>query len=178
MTDEERVQAIIRLSGFALAHAAWSVCDGEALCTLAFTENNQERQLYRFEANSIPDSLNAARKELEQLEAGAHWVLVFDGYFTSQEGEKQDALVIQPSGARSLPSRIVQLYRKKSFFTDSKSLASHCLLKTPAKWSRLICLNNGLLQEFVNIRKPASFGKSGLPKLIRTKQISLFKDQT
>lgn len=120
MTAQEDVHLVIKLAGFALAHAAWSVCEGETLCTLAVVENDNERQLFRFEG-TISDSLDKAREGLAQLELdGAYWALVFDGYLTPTQGKRQDALVIQIGGKSPLPSRVVQQYQKKSFLRKFK----------------------------------------------------------
>ena len=73
MTDDDR--ALLRLAGYALAHAAWSVEDGETLCTLAMVERpgdnerdnerHNERELLRFEAPTIPISVEMAHEQLE-----------------------------------------------------------------------------------------------------------------
>src|SRR5688500_20165613 len=71
MTDDDR--ALLRLAGYALAHAAWSVEDGETLCTLAMverpgdTERDKERELLRFEAPTIPISVEMANEQLAVL---------------------------------------------------------------------------------------------------------------
>lgn len=95
MTEDDR--ALLQLAGFALAHAAWSVEDGETLCTLAMIdrEGREERELLRFEAPSIPISVEMAHAELASLRGGDRGVLVFDGYITPEGGERTDALLAQ-----------------------------------------------------------------------------------
>ena len=111
MTDD--TVAALRLAGFALAHAAWSVEDGETLCTLAMLEIGGERELARYEADSIPESLDLARADLgARLQGGGLAALVFDGYVTPPDGERTDALIVEliGSGGRRL-GRVVQPYR-------------------------------------------------------------------
>jgi hypothetical protein len=93
-------ETALRLAGFALAHAAWSVEDGETLCTLAFVETAGERELARYEAPTIPDSLELAFEDLgRRLADGGHAALVFDGYATPEGGERTDALLAIVLGA-------------------------------------------------------------------------------
>jgi hypothetical protein len=98
MTDDDR--ALLRLAGYALAHAAWSVEDGETLCTLAMVERSDDpqRELLRFEAPTIPASIEMAHEQLEPLPPGSRAVLVYDGYVTPAGGERTDALIamLQP----------------------------------------------------------------------------------
>ena len=71
----------MRLGGFALAHAAWSVEDGETLCTLAVLEIDGERELVRYEADSIPESVEAAHADLDaRLSGGGVAALVMDTF--------------------------------------------------------------------------------------------------
>jgi hypothetical protein len=110
--QSEQAEQAFKLVGFAMAHAAWSVSDGSTLCTLAFTEDEQGRQLYRFDAGSIPESLEIARQHLSEQQASIHrWVLIFDG-FTNFNGTRIDALVAQVwTEYESLPIRIIQNYK-------------------------------------------------------------------
>jgi hypothetical protein len=114
---EQELQSTLTLCGFGLAHAAWSVFDGETLCTMALTESRSDRQLIRFESGSIPDSIDNARDHLAGLQdAVDRWVLVFDGYITLKT-EKKDALVIQPWSKQGVvPQRVIQPYQTKTFF--------------------------------------------------------------
>src|SRR5574341_477124 len=116
------LELVINLAGFALAHAAWSVSDGGTLCTLALTEKGNEHQLYRFEADALPESVEGARQKLIELQPSIdRWVLVFDGYLTL-ENRQIDALVVQPWGAPRTPARIIQKYRPAKFLQSFKIL--------------------------------------------------------
>jgi hypothetical protein len=98
MTEDDR--ALLRLAGFALAHAAWSVEDGETLCTLAMVERpgDEQRDLLRFEAPTIPESVEHAHDQLATLAPGERAVLIYDGYVTPEGGERTDGLIamLQP----------------------------------------------------------------------------------
>jgi hypothetical protein len=112
MDDDDR--AWLRLAGYALAHAAWSVEDGETLCTLALVARagKEERELLRFEAPSIPASIELAYAELASLHGGDRAALVFDGYVTLEGGERADGLVaqlLQPGPA--IRGLAIQAYR-------------------------------------------------------------------
>ena len=89
------LQAALRLAGFALAHALWSISDGEPLCPLAIVESGTKRELQRHEGETEP-TVQAARKHLAASGAD-RWVLVGDGYITpvhdERRGDRQDALV-------------------------------------------------------------------------------------
>lgn len=103
----------LRLAGFALAHAAWSVEDGETLCTLAFIEFDGTRELVRYEAASIPESVDIARADIgARASSGEAAVLVFDGYATPESGSRTDALMAEITGsAGRLVGRVVLPYR-------------------------------------------------------------------
>ena len=98
MNDDDR--ALLRLAGYALAHAAWSVEDGETLCTLAMVEQagEEQRELLRFEAPTIPISVEMAHEQLDSLPPGSRAVLIYDGYVTPEGGERTDGLIamLQP----------------------------------------------------------------------------------
>jgi hypothetical protein len=120
MASDERLGELERLmwhAGFTLAHAAWSVSGGETLCTLAIGETVSERRNYRFESDSIAESVERARTELRRMDGELEaWVLVFDGYLRSA-GARDDALILQPwSTCPDLPARIAQRYRPKRFW--------------------------------------------------------------
>lgn len=111
---EESLAPALRLAGFALAHAVWSIEDGETLCTLAMIERvGGARELVRYEAPSIAASLDGAFGDLEErVRDGEVAALVFDGYVTPQGGERTDALIVDLFGpAGAVLGRIVQPYR-------------------------------------------------------------------
>lgn len=109
----EDVLAALRVGGFALAHAAWSIEDGERLCTLAIVDVEGDRELVRYEADSIPESVDLARADLrEKLGSGACAALVMDGFATPADGTRTDALIVEllGPGGRSL-GKVIQPYR-------------------------------------------------------------------
>jgi hypothetical protein len=105
----------LRLAGFALAHAAWSVEPGETLCTMAFVEKQGDggQTLRRYEASTIPESVAMAYEQLaEDLDDGSFAILIFDGYVTPEGQARTDALlgeILGPRGVRL--GRFVQAYR-------------------------------------------------------------------
>src|SRR5262249_6936784 len=48
-------QSAIKLAGFALAHAAWSISEGKPLCALIFSEDCAGRRLHFFESDPASD---------------------------------------------------------------------------------------------------------------------------
>jgi hypothetical protein len=80
----------------ALAHALWSVEYGETLCTMAMLDDGERRVILRYEADSIPESVEQALADLKpRLVDGAVAALVYDGYYTPDDGERRDALIIE-----------------------------------------------------------------------------------
>lgn len=104
---------VLRTAGYALAHAVGSIKVGGTLCTLAVGEAGGVRTLYRYEARSIVESLAAAHGHLaQQLDTGAHAALVYDGYVTSGDRGRRDALIVEILGPHAAPlGRIAQAYR-------------------------------------------------------------------
>jgi hypothetical protein len=92
--------AHLRLAGMALAHALWSIEYGDTLCTLAMLEDGEGKSLARYEADSIPESLQGALTDLrERLTGGTFAAVVYDGYYTpdsgDERGERRDALIVE-----------------------------------------------------------------------------------
>jgi hypothetical protein len=105
--------AVLHLAGFALAHAAWSIEDGETLCTLAAVAVDGDRDFFRYQADSIAESAERAHQHLrERLASGGYAALVTDGFATVGDGSRTDALLVEllGSGARSL-GMVAQPYR-------------------------------------------------------------------
>jgi hypothetical protein len=110
------LEAALRLAGEALAHAAWSIEDGETLITLAYVETPGEREIVRYEAPSIPESIDWAHEDLaEKLMHGGQAAIVADGFATGGDGRRMDALVIELLGSNAeVLGHVVQPYRPKS----------------------------------------------------------------
>ncbi len=106
----------LRLAGYALAHALGSIDGGGTLCTLAFVEREGKRELVRYEADSIPESIMMARGDLRTcLGTGGHAVLVYDGYVTINR-VRHDALLVDlitPGG--NVVGNLIQRYRPGRF---------------------------------------------------------------
>ena len=105
-----------RLAGFALAHALGSIDGGGTLCTLAVVALEGERALVRFEAQSIPESIVLANRDLPaRIGSTGMAALVSDGYVTI-ERVRHDALLvdlIMPGGITA--ATVIQAYRPGRF---------------------------------------------------------------
>lgn len=104
---------MLRLAGYALAHAIWSIEDGETLATLAMTDIRGERMLHRFVDDTIPATVDRARLELRRLLGeGDSAALIFDGYATAEGGGRTDALAVEVLRGGGVPvGYILQPYR-------------------------------------------------------------------
>ena len=104
--------AHLRLAGFALAHALGSIDAGGTLCTLAFVERQDQRELVRYDADSIADSIALARNDLRtSLEQGGYAALVYDGYATVGD-VRHDALMVDLIDRDgTVVAQLVQQYR-------------------------------------------------------------------
>jgi hypothetical protein len=109
-------EAHLRLAGFALAHALASIDGGGTLCTLAFVDRGGERELLRYEADSVADSVAMARTDLRaRLGVDGRGALVYDGYLTLDR-VRHDALLVDlvaPDG--QVVANLVQPYRPGRF---------------------------------------------------------------
>lgn len=121
MTDSPDHDALpsdehLQLAGFALAHALGSIDGGGTLCTLAVVDREGNYQLVRYEADSIPDSIVAARRDLPtRLGSAGLAALVYDGYVT-MDRERHDALIVDliaPGG--KIVGSLQQRYRPGRF---------------------------------------------------------------
>jgi hypothetical protein len=104
----------LRTAGFALAHALGSIQFGGTLCTMAaVVQSDGQRALYRYPAPTISESLTNAHEHLSgQIDHGARGALVYDGFVTTPDGKRSDALVVEmlgPGAARQ--GRFAQAYR-------------------------------------------------------------------
>jgi hypothetical protein len=73
----------LRLAGFALAHATWSVsdtADHELLCPLAVVEATGQRRLVRFEADTQDAAIESAKRAM------ADFIKNGEAYASAREG--------------------------------------------------------------------------------------------
>ncbi len=84
------------LAGFFAAHAVWCVSDGGPLVPmLAYTTENDERQLERFAHDDLGAAVECGRQKLTANDMDAtDAVLIYDGRITVDD-EKLDALIIE-----------------------------------------------------------------------------------
>lgn len=105
------LEAAFRLAGYALAHAAWSVEDGETLIPLALVEVDGSRELIRFEGLAgSPDFL--IRSHLRGTLVGESMAaVVLDAKVTPEGGTRTDALMAEILGPTAVPrATVVQPY--------------------------------------------------------------------
>jgi hypothetical protein len=84
------------LSGFTLAHAAWSVCDlPELLVPLAIADINGERELRRFEAETQAQAIADGKASLAEYEDVLDaWAFVREGQF-KENGAYVDVFTLE-----------------------------------------------------------------------------------
>ena len=112
---ETDIASALRTAGFALAHGIGSIERGGVLCTLAVVQpdDRQRVDLYRYEARSITEGLIGARQDLEQrIGDGSHGALVYDGYITTTDHPRTDALLVDILGPGAVRlGRVIQTYQ-------------------------------------------------------------------
>lgn len=121
MTDRPDDDALpsdehLYLAGFTLAHALGSIDGGDTLYTLAVVDREGTRQLIRYDADSIPESIVGARRDLStRLGSTGLAALVYDGYVTIDR-DRRDALMVDliaPGG--KIVGSLQQRYRPGRF---------------------------------------------------------------
>jgi hypothetical protein len=106
----------LRLAGFALAHALGSIDGDGTLYTHAVVNREGSIQLVRYDADSIPESIVAARRDLPtRLGPSGLAALVYDGYVTIDR-DRRDALIVDliAAGGKIVGS-LQQRYRPGRF---------------------------------------------------------------
>ncbi len=84
--------ALMRLSGWALAQGMWQVAGGEPLATFAAWDTESGRGGARVDADSIPASVEAARRNLAAIEGLRRWVIVAEGVARADGGARYGAI--------------------------------------------------------------------------------------
>lgn len=105
------------LAGFTFAHAAWSVSDlgeGELLVPLAILERSEQRELFRFEAETQEEAISEGKALIRAREN------VVDAWAFAREGQLQegvgyvDVLSVEAK-ASDMPESIVFVQRFQPF---------------------------------------------------------------
>jgi hypothetical protein len=123
-------ESTIKLAGFVLAQIAWCVSEGFPLPTFAIIESRFEvRRSFVFEADSTLESVDLARQKLQRLQPFLiHWVLAYDNYI-SPHNEWSNEITIQLwAKDETLPSQIVQRYRRQSVLRRFKMVGKPMFL--------------------------------------------------
>ena len=134
MPEDHPLAPALRLAGLALAHAVWSIEDGEPLSTLALIQRSGgSRELHRYDAQTVADSLDSAISDVAgQLASGGKAAVVFEGYVTPEGGERTDALIVDVFGRDAeVLGRIVQPYRpaRRSRIPSRGRAGSRCSVR-------------------------------------------------
>lgn len=102
----------VELAGFALAHAALSVSEGETLIPMALVDNGGDNRLIRFEGPTDKSVPLARTRLLDMKPPPDRWILVYDAV-SRRGGHRNDCLVLQTWDPKGPLVRIVQEYDAK-----------------------------------------------------------------
>jgi len=120
--------SVFLISGYVLAHAAYSVCDadeGELLIPLAVVESDGRREVLRFEADSQEEAIARAKGELTALKQGADiWAFAREGLWQPDDGPKQDVFAVTAwAKGVEMDVSIIQPFRPNRGIEDFRLLA-------------------------------------------------------
>ncbi|WP_050027513.1 hypothetical protein [Verrucomicrobium sp. BvORR034] len=94
---------ILLFSGFALAHAAYSICDApEArfLIPLFMAEHQGKRGVRRFEADTQEEAITTAKRHIEAVDGTLDlWTFSREGSMVTADGSRTDVLSLDASSA-------------------------------------------------------------------------------
>ena len=114
-------ESALLLTGFVLAHAAWSICDDtQLLVPLAISERNGKREVSRFEANTQEEAIDRGKAAMANLGASVDaWAFAREGLLSDKRG-KVDVLSID-IGAKGTSDRVTLIqqfepYSKRHHF--------------------------------------------------------------
>lgn len=88
-------RALLELVGYALGQGLWAVADGAPLCTFAVWDGAFGRDAARVDADTVAESLDAARKNLAEIPDVVRWVIVLEGVVTSADGRRFGAILAE-----------------------------------------------------------------------------------
>jgi hypothetical protein len=104
----------LRLAGFVLGHALWSISDlpeDEALVPLAMSEQAGKRKLVRFEAGTQEQAIWVGKEAMKKLTGCVDaWAFARDGLFREGTGKTDVILVDLWARGMKSPITIVQRY--------------------------------------------------------------------
>ena len=111
---------ILLFGGFALAHAAYSICDvpaGELLVPLFIAEHQGKREVQRFEAATQEEAITAAKRHIEAVDGTLElWALSREGSMVLPDDSRTDVISVDASSA---------LFRHRLSIIQSFRPASH-----------------------------------------------------
>ena len=87
---------ILLFGGFALAHAAYSICDvpaGQLLIPLFIAEHQGKREVRRFEAATQEEAITAAKRHIETVDGTLDlWTFSREGSMVLQDDSRTDVI--------------------------------------------------------------------------------------
>ena len=121
---------ILLFGGFALAHAAYSICDvpaGQLLIPLFIAAHQGKREVRRFEAATQEEAITAAKRHIETVDGTLDlWTLSREGSMVLQDDSRTDVISVDASSA---------VFRRRLSITQSFRPTLHpdgfALLGTP-----------------------------------------------
>jgi hypothetical protein len=104
-------ESALLLAGFVLAHAAWSISDApELLVPLAAVEQNGQRKMMRFEADTQEEAIAHGKSEMAARGVDVDdWAFAREGLL-NEKGQKEDVISVD-IGARGSAQRITLIQR-------------------------------------------------------------------
>ena len=94
---------ILLFSGFALAHAAYSICDvpaGQLLIPLFIAEHQGKREVRRFEAATQEEAITTAKRHIEAVDGTLDlWTFSREGSMVLPDDSRADVISVDASAA-------------------------------------------------------------------------------
>ena len=95
---------MLLFSGFALAHAAYSICDvpeGQLLIPLFISENGGKREVLRFEAENQESAISSAKQHIHAIDGTLDlWAFMREGSLALSEETQVDVILLDASSAQ------------------------------------------------------------------------------
>ena len=119
----------------AIDHGINSVRDGGLLTPFVIIEREGDRSLVRFHADTLDDSVAQAIAKLtvEPITEGDRSVLVYDGYLTTPETGRMDAIFAEALEADGTVTIFAQRYKPKARLRSFETIGNPALVPGKGK---------------------------------------------
>jgi len=133
MADISEQSADILFLG--IDHGINSVRDGGPLTPFVIIERAGERTLIRFHADTLEDSVAqaVARITAEPIAQGDRSLLVYDGYLTTQDAGRLDAIYAEALEADGTVAILAQRYKPKAILGKFQTIGNPALVPGKGK---------------------------------------------